>query len=408
MDSIFKRFRNLEVWEKNLAVLWVGAVLTCASYTMVIPFLPIYLMQELSVPKSDVNFWSGITFSITFFFGMVMAPYWGARADKYGRKSMIMRAGVSLGIVYILSGLVRNEYELLVVRACHGIVSGFIPGSLSLLASTLPKDRSGWGLGLMQAGIAAGTIMGTLFGASLADIFGMRGSFIIAGINIMFATLAVKYWVYEEVVPKTSKKKSSFAADIRIAFHNKALLHMLIMFVVVQSCSLLLQPLITLHVGNLMGGNMSGAVFASGVVFSLAGVSGVIASTYWGTLGSKRGYLPILVLVLFGAGVTISLQAFVKNIWLFGTIQFIYGIFIAGTAPSINATIVDYTRAGFRGRAFGLATSFQQMGSMIGPLLGGAVGSFLDIQYVFLVAGVMLIAAAWSIRERSWGIKSSV
>lgn len=408
MESIFNKFKNLEVWEKNLAVLWVGALLTCASYTMVIPFLPIYLLQDLGVPKSEVNFWSGITFSITFFFGMVMAPYWGSRADKYGRKSMILRAGISLAIVYIFSGLVRNEYELLIVRACHGIVSGFIPGSLSLLASTLPKDRSGWGLGLMQAGIAAGTIMGPLFGATLADIFGMRGSFIVAGANILLASMAVKYWVYEEVTPKKVIKKSSFAADIRIAFHNKALLHMLIMFVVVQSCSLLLQPLITLHVGNLMGGNMSGAVFAAGVVFSLAGVSGVMASTSWGTLGSKRGYLPILVLVLFGAGLTISLQAFVTNIWVFGAIQFIYGIFIAGTAPSINATIVDHTRAGFRGRAFGLATSFQQMGSMLGPLIGGAVGSFLDIKYVFLVAGVLLMGAAWSVQKRSWGHKGSV
>lgn len=403
MQSILNKFKNMEVWEKNLAVLWVGALLTCASYTMVIPFLPVYLMQELGLPKAEVNFWSGITFSITFFFGMVMAPYWGARADKYGRKSMIMRAGISLAIVYIASGLVRNQYELLVVRACHGIVSGFIPGSLSLLASTLPKERSGWGLGLMQAGIAAGTIMGPLFGAGLADLFGMRGSFIVAGANIFLATLAVKYWVYEEVVPRTVKKKSSFAADIRIAFHNKALLHMLIMFVTVQACSLMLQPLITLHVGNLMGGNIDGAVFASGVVFSLAGISGVMASTYWGTMGSKRGYLPVLVMVLFGAGVTIAMQAFVKNIWLFGTVQFIYGVFIAGAAPSINATIVDHTRAGFRGRAFGLATSFQQMGSMIGPLIGGAVGSILDIQYVFLVAGLMLMSAAWSVKERSWG-----
>lgn len=71
-------------WKVNLVVLWIGVFFACASYTMVVPFLPIYLLHELHVPQDNVNFWSGLVCSVTFLGAAIMAPYWGARADKVG------------------------------------------------------------------------------------------------------------------------------------------------------------------------------------------------------------------------------------------------------------------------------------------------------------------------------------
>ncbi|MGZ4163812.1 MAG: MFS transporter, partial [Tumebacillaceae bacterium] len=57
----------------------------------------------------------------------------------------------------------------------------------------------------------------------------------------------------------------------------------------------------------------------------------------------------------------------------------------------------------FRGRAFGLATSANQVGAMIGPLIGGWLGGWLGIQFVFVLTGVMLLATCftfWSLSKR--------
>ena len=54
-------------WRRNLLILWIGVFLTCASYTMVVPFLPLYLLQEMGVSSSSVNIWAGTIFSVTFF-----------------------------------------------------------------------------------------------------------------------------------------------------------------------------------------------------------------------------------------------------------------------------------------------------------------------------------------------------
>src|SRR5690554_2368607 len=118
-------------------------VLLCsASFTMVIPFLPLFLI-ELGVDKEYVNLWAGLVFSAAFLFGAVMAPIWGSLSDKYGKKKMIIRAGISLAIVYGLIAFVTNPWELLGARALHGLVGGFVPAAMAIIATSSPDRNLG-------------------------------------------------------------------------------------------------------------------------------------------------------------------------------------------------------------------------------------------------------------------------
>ena len=167
---------NKSRWKANLPVLWLGVFLCCASYTMCIPFLPVYLLRELHVAQPDVNFWAGITFAVTFMGSAVMAPYWGALADHVGQRKMAIRAGYGLALTYFLTGVCHDVYQLLLVRIVCGVVAGFVPACMSMASSSLPEERMGWGMGLMQTAVASGTIMGPLMGGYLSSWFGMRAS----------------------------------------------------------------------------------------------------------------------------------------------------------------------------------------------------------------------------------------
>lgn len=100
MSLLDERGTGAISWQRNLAVLWCGVFFACASYTMVVPFLPVYLLQELHVESSEVNFWSGLVYSVTFLGASIMAPYWGARADRVGQRRMAIRAGFGLAFTY--------------------------------------------------------------------------------------------------------------------------------------------------------------------------------------------------------------------------------------------------------------------------------------------------------------------
>ena len=71
--------------------------------------------------------------------------------------------------------------------------------------------------------------------------------------------------------------------------------------------------------------------------------------------------------------------------------QFLFGLFFVGANPAISATLVGETPADFRGRVFGIATTANQTGSMLGPLVGSCISTFFGIQAVFLVMGPVLL-----------------
>lgn len=382
-------------WKRNLPVLWIGVFLCCASYTSCVPFLPIYLLRDLGVEQADVNYWAGITFSITFLGSSIMAPYWGALADHVGQRKMAVRAGFGLALTYFLTGVCQNVYQLLLVRALCGVVAGFVPACMSMASSSLPEHKMGWGMGLMQTAVASGSIMGPLLGGYLSSWFGMRMSFLVGSAALFVATVAVVFIVKDmTVLQKGSSGAVTLLHDLQESLHNKELLYVMLMFFTVQSCIMLIQPLITMYVGQLMGTMGDEVVKMSGVIFSLAGLAGIIAAPFWGKRGQRFGYIRTFAVVTFIAGFINLFQVFIDNVWQFAVIQFVYGLFLAGAVPNINANLTLVTDKNTRGKAFGLVTSAQQFGGVVGPLLGGFLGAMMATRYVLVTTGCILMCLA--------------
>ena len=380
------------VWKKNLPVLWIAVFLCCASYTSCIPFLPVYIMREMGVDPSEVNFWAGISFAVTFLGCTVMAPYWGALADHVGQRKMAIRAGYGLALTYFLTGACQDIYQLIGVRILCGVVAGFVPACMSMASSSLPESRMGWGMGLMQTALSSGTIMGPLMGGYMASWFGMRMSFYVGSIALFTATTAVMFIVKDmTILQKGGFSASSLWHDLQDSLRNKELRFIMFMFFMVQTCVMTIQPLITMYVGQLMGAMGDEAVKMSGVIFSLAGFAGIIAAPFWGKRGQSYGYVRIFALVNFTAGFINLFQVFIQDVWQFAAIQFVYGLFLAGAVPNINANLTVVTDRSTRGKAFGLSTSANQFGGVVGPLLGGALGAVMTTRYVLVTTGCILM-----------------
>ena len=393
------------VWKKNLPVLWLGVFLCCASYTSCIPFLPVYLLRELGVAPEEVNFWAGISFAVTFLGCTVMAPYWGALADHVGQRKMAIRAGYGLALSYFLTGACQDMYQLIGVRILCGLVAGFVPACMSMASSSLPESRMGWGMGLMQTAMASGSIMGPLMGGYMASWFGMRMSFYVGSLALFAATTAVMLVVKDmTILQKGDFSAISLWRDLKDSLRNKELRFIMFMFFMIQTCVMTIQPLITLYVGQLMGAMGDEAVKMSGVIFSLAGFAGILAAPFWGKRGQRYGFVRIFALVTFTAGFINLFQIFIQDVWQFAAIQFIYGLFLAGAVPNINADLTVVTDKNTRGKAFGLSTSANQFGGVVGPLLGGALGAVLATRYVLVATGCILMcmgAYSYATRVRS-------
>ena len=69
---------------KNVCTLIGGMFFISAAYTMLVPFLPLYLI-ELGVTGDDVKLWNGMVFSVCFFVAGIMGPVWG-ETRRYARQ----------------------------------------------------------------------------------------------------------------------------------------------------------------------------------------------------------------------------------------------------------------------------------------------------------------------------------
>ncbi|ENG27779.1 sugar (and other) transporter family protein [Escherichia coli P0305260.8] len=151
-------------WKRNLIVAWLGCFLTGAAFSLVMPFLPLYVEQLGVTGHSALNMWSGIVFSITFLFSAIASPFWGGLADRKGRKLMLLRSALGMGIVMVLMGLAQNIWQFLILRALLGLLGGFVPNANALIATQVPRNKSGWALGTLSTGGVSGALLGPMAG----------------------------------------------------------------------------------------------------------------------------------------------------------------------------------------------------------------------------------------------------
>ena len=323
-------------WKRNLTVAWLGCFLTGAAFSLVMPFLPLYVESLGVTGHSALNMWSGLVFSITFLFSAIASPFWGGLADRKGRKIMLLRSALGMAIVMLLMGLAQNIWQFLVLRALLGLLGGFIPNANALIATQVPRNKSGWALGTLSTGGVSGALLGPLAGGLLADQYGLR--------PVFFITASV----------------------------------------------------LTLYVRELAG-NVSNIAFISGMIASVPGVAALISAPRLGKLGDRIGPEKILIVALVISVLLLIPMSFVQSPWQLAVLRFLLGAADGALLPAVQTLLVYNSTNQIAGRIFSYNQSFRDIGNVTGPLMGAAISANYGFRAVFCVtAGVVLFNAFYS------------
>lgn len=400
MDFLsFNEERAMKNWKIVLGILTANVVFMAASYTMLIPFLPMYLIKELGVSQEDVKMWSGVIFSVTFLIGGIMAPIWGKLADTHGKKPMAIRSGLGLAISYLLGAIVTSPEQMFGVRVLQGFAAGLWSVCLAIATSSVPMDKLGTSLGVLQAGLTAGGVIGPLLGGALATLFGMRASFYVGGFLLLLITAVFYFYIPEPPKQAEDTKKAVKEENEPHLLRQPRIREALIYAGLVQMVILLIQPILSLYVAEL-NHSMDNIVFMAGLVFSLFGIASATTAPMWGRFGQRRGFYLSLSLSALTGGTMIIVSAVPDSLYVFTAVNFVIGLFFAGINPSISAILANNTRQNQRGRIFGFMFSAQQFGSMVGPLAGGAIATYFPLKMVFVTAGSVLLAISAIVFKR--------
>lgn len=376
-------------WKILLAMMVTFALMMSSSYTMLIPFLPIYMQNELGATADNVSLWSGVTYAITFAISAFVSPIWGKLSDKMGKKPMIIRASFLLAITYFLGGIVRTPFELFLVRAFQGIASGLWPACLVMMSACVPKNKLGISMGLMQSANICGGIIGPLLGGILATAFGMRNSFYVGAVALSLITVTTVLFIKEPPAAPEKEINKAQNTSYLTFIKDKNILILLLCVCMTNMVILQIQPIVSLYVQQLSH-NSDKAVLLTGFIMSLGGIAGALASPLWGKTGQKVGFYKTITLAFISAGLLMSLQGVPNSLVLFGLMQFLCGLGFSGIFPSANSILVLLTPPSSRGMGFGSLFSAQMIGGALGPVIGGVIVSFMSFNTVYIISGSIL------------------
>ncbi len=165
---------------------------------------------------------------------------------------------------------------------------------------------------------------------------------------------------------------------------------------IIQLANMSVQPIVTLYVKNLVGSQTAHIETIAGAVMSATGLAVILAAPRLGRLSDHIGPQKTLVVALFAAGIIFIPQAFVTSAWQLLILRFLLGIAQAGLLPSVQTLLKQHTPTHVTGRIFGYNQSFQFLGNMIGPILGGQIAAHAGFQYVFFsTSSLLFIACIW-------------
>ena len=387
-------------WRRTLLVAFVAQVLALMGFTLIFPFLPLYI-QTLGVHGRAVPIWAGvISFSGSLPL-VLMGPVWGSVGDRYGRKAMVIRAMSSGAVTMGLLAVAPNIWALVTLLMLSGLLTGVNAPLQALVSTVAPRAEMGRSMGLMLSGIFTGVALGPLVGGVLDDHLGFRGTFVCSAGLLLTAALLVLVGIEERfvaprVVPGQSVL-SPFRTFLEVAVTPGLLLMALALFMV-QTSSTTPAPLLPLFIPRLTGVPVAHGVpqtsTAVGLILAVSGLCAALASWVAPRVSGAYGYRRVLIGALALAGVLYVPAFFVHAVWQLVLVRAAVGLALGAALPAAGAIIGLITPSHRRGAAYGLTSSAESLGFAVGPLLGGSLGALLGIRVVFLLTAAALLVVA--------------
>lgn len=392
--------RPRQRWEQNLIVLWFGTFMAGIGFSLVMPFMSLYIDTLGDFTPQALNLWSGLAFSATFLVTTLISPWWGRLADQKGRKLMLLRASLGMAVVIGMMGLVTNVYQLVGLRLLQGVFSGYISNATALVATGTPKARSGQVLGTLSTGAVTGQLLGPLLGGVTATAFGYRTTFFITASVLFVVFLLSLFFVHEEFTPVEKEALQPASAILKELKYPHVVIGMFVTTMIIQASNNSISPIISLYIRQLLGGS-GNVTLVSGIIASIPGVATLLAAPRMGRLGDRIGSERVLAAGLILAIIVYLPMAFVSNVWQLGILRFLIGVSDACLLPAVNALITKYSPHHAAGRIFSYNQSFQATGNVFGPMIGSSVSSFFGYRGVFISTSFLVLLNYLLVRKNT-------
>ncbi|MCR2822867.1 MFS transporter [Lederbergia panacisoli] len=368
--------------KKALPILFAVMFLVMVGFGIIIPVLPFYAENIGATPTQ-----LGYLMAVYSLMQLIFAPMWGRISDKIGRKPVIMIGIFGLSVSFFLMGLSSQLWMLFAARIIGGFLSSAnMPTVMAYVADiTTPEDR-GKGMGIIGAAVGLGFVFGPAIGGIFSKI-NLNMPFFIAGASSLITFFLVGFLLQESLTKKGGSQANTEKISIWQTFNGPL------------SILFILQLFISL---SLSGLEATFAYYAAkkaglgtvtlGYLFMIMGLAGaIVQGGLVGKMTKKYGEGFVIQLGIVISTIGFGLILLVDSFTSAAIFLSIFGIGNGVIRPSVSALLTKKSTSG-HGSATGLLSSFDSLGRIVGPPLGGWLFSIaIGLPYI---SGIVLSIVA--------------
>ena len=363
----------------TLGLLLTNLFIAFLGIGLVIPVLPT-LMNELGITGTTVGYLTA-AFALA---QLIVSPFAGRAADKWGRKIMIVTGLFIFGLSEFLFGFGKEIEVLFVSRILGGISAAFImPAVTAFIADITTTETRPKALGYMSAAISTGFIIGPGIGGFLAE-FGTRVPFFFAGgLGALAAVLSLILLTEPERNEEHNEGAEAGKSGFRRVMEPKYLLAFILIFIASFGLAAF-ESFFSLFVDHKFAFKPAdiAIVITGGAIFGA--VSQILL---FDRLTRIWGEIKLIRYSLLLSGLLVFLMTVVHSYFAILLVTFIVFVGFDLFRPAITSYLskIAGNEQGFVG---GMNSMFTSLANISGPIIGGMLFD-IDINYPYYFAALI-------------------
>ena len=321
--------------------------------------LPLFA-RDLGATTSVIGFVAG-AFAIT---ALAIRPFAGPAFDSFSKKRLLM---ASIGInccSMILYSCATSIPIILGIRLLHGVGMGCAaPLALSLVSDTLPQTRINSGISIYMLSMSAAMLVGPAFGIWMSQAVGYTPTFMVTTASLGVSLALVTFLVKDSAIPPGGRPPYQLSLKRAFAVRAIGLSCVLMFFSMTFSC-----------IGSFMAiyGNLRG-VGEIGLYFTVQAACLFATRPIFGRISDRVGTTRVLLTSATCFALSFVLISQAHELWQFLGTAVVAACGFGVCNPLIQALIFKCVPQEARGSASNTSYTGIDIGSLVGPYLGGTI-----------------------------------
>lgn len=388
--------RTIETVFLTLCVMGFFAILssTMSKSPVLKPFT-----RSLGTPTD----WTGFVASASTIPGILVSLPAASLSDIYGRKKILLIAGLIFASAPFLYLLITVWWQLIIVRFYHGFATAiFVPVAEAAIAESFPTRR-GERISLFSSAtyvgrVIAPTLGGYILFATASNFHLLYMAVGVAGITAVI--LALPFLASKEQALEVKHEEAEGTLQKMInGWRTVGKSRGVLLVSVVQANQYFVYGSVEFFLAGYLPEIVGLNDLLTGIIItSIIGV-GIFARPYMGRVSDRAGRRAPIIAGCVISGLPLLAVPFVSDFWVLLFLVIIYGLGFATVMSSTPALISDLVPQELVGTSMGFLDTTMDVGQTLGPVISGiilGISTQYGMQYilVFLMLGLVLLVTA--------------